>query len=244
MNTPHCPCTSAPPNAFVPDPLLGHRFPRSLGPPGAMEKARRCVHGPTRPAELGLWTGGAWGAAPGDAGTEFSLSPGAARGNPGSKMPLLPQASPSRRRRQSRAPRPRLRQFGLLVFEGHAREGDPPPLLGAAGQATSTGSSTVLSGLVSEAQVPSGIPQFIFMPLSAAAVPQLSPPPPPRPAPAPELGGGTVWVGSWPWTGHVRRPRRWDPRMWKGYPPGEEDTRTPRACTAGLPRRGPPAGGW
>lgn len=59
--------------------------------PVQWEKARRCVHGPTRPAELGLWTGGVWGAAPGDAGTEFSLSPGAARGNRGAKCLSCPR---------------------------------------------------------------------------------------------------------------------------------------------------------
>lgn len=34
--------------------------------------------------------------------------------------------------------------------------------------------------------------------------------------------------------------------MWKGWPPGAEDTRTPRARTTGLPRRGPPleASSW
>lgn len=200
------------------------------------------MHGPTRPAELGLWTGGVWGAAPGDAGTEFSLSPGAARGNRGAKCLSCP-----RRLRAGAGASPGL--HGLASGSSACWSSKATP-----GKGTLLPFWELLAGHLHRVKHSPKWPRVrspgaqwdptihIHAPQRSCCPAAVSPRP--RPAPAPELGGGTVWVGSWPWTGHVRRQRRWDPRMWKGWTPGEEDTRTPRACTAGLPRRGPPAGGW
>lgn len=130
--------------------------------------------GPPRPTELDLWTGRVWRAVPGDLGRRGPLarvgsrSPGAALGTPGKKKTclLLPggvsfEPAPAPVRVSTASPQA-VRPVGLRRPRPGRGRPTPP---GAAGQATSTGSSTVLSGLVSEAQVPLGPRNSCRLPL-------------------------------------------------------------------------------
>lgn len=115
--------------------LLSHKFPSNLSHLRLYNgREPDLCTGPTPHIELDLRTGDVWEAVPGDLGDRVLRPPppssqGAALGNQGRKnnASSCPEASPStRRRRQSGSPQPRPRQFGPLVCEGHAREGDAP----------------------------------------------------------------------------------------------------------------------